>query len=84
MTNQEFYQVGKKYSFQQDWDDEPTVQTVMNIRFSKTGRMSVELKNDNGTTFWTSAQKPETQMEYFYKNSGCLASVTTAEFKIIK
>ena len=64
MTYEELYIKGTKYKITVEWEKKTFFFTVLNVRYSKTGRVSAQIQEGDNAPFWTSASKPSTPIIY--------------------
>jgi hypothetical protein len=69
-TFKELYQQGNEYRC----DDYNLNCEIVDVRFSKTGRVSAKVKNEEGGEFWTTSVSPDKVVDYLHSNKTSVTS----------
>lgn len=81
MTFQELYKKGNTYnitSYFYNQNDETTSEVIetceiIDVRFSKTGRISAKIKNKTWGEFWTTSISPTKQIQVLHVNKNLIS-----------
>jgi hypothetical protein len=68
ITYQELYKKGKIYKTYRD------THTIIDVRFSKTGRISAKIKSEKGDSFWSASVNPAKKVGLVHISSKLVAT----------